>query len=238
MRSLDERLSLIGDALQVAVGVPVRPHRRPRPIARTVAIAVVVFAVLVGSALAASSLLGGPAPAALQTAIDEFYPADPGNTMAPAPGGATIVASSGEDVLYRLPARDGTSTCLGIALAHVPASRRIPGEGCMADTGGPNAWLPIGLMGEGTQDGRQLIYGRLVAPAGATLSLEPDGQAPQPIAIGSDGFFLAERTIAAGATQGDPATRVYARARLVLRDETGGVLEQEAIRWLLPGAPA
>jgi len=236
MPSLDERLALIGDALERGAQRSAQRRRRRKRTARLAVIAAIAVVAAVGSALAASSLLGGPAPADVQTAIDQFYPADPGNSMAPAPGGATAVASFGDDVLYRLPARDGVSVCLGVVLAHPSNGKPIPGEGCMAMVGGPDEWLPM-VSGLGSGDGRLLIFGKVSAATGDTFWIEPAEQSPQQIPLGKDGFFLIERTISAQATSTDTDALDAESTRFILRDATGALLQQRVSRGMAVGTP-
>jgi hypothetical protein len=233
MPTLDEQLVAIGDSLERGTRRAVAERRTRRRVARTGLIAAIALVGTLGSAVAASSLLGGPAPAVVQAAIDRFYPQGGHDSLAPAPGGARAVATFGSDVLYRLPARDGTSVCLVIVLAHPANGQAIPGEGCIVPLGAAGGWLPIGILSIGSGDDRQLVYGEIDARAGSELWLEPKGEAPQRVVLGADGFFLVERAVQPPSD--DPANQPYVPARLVLRGANGDELATRAVSFLLPG---
>ena len=55
------------------------------------------------------------------------------------------------------PARDGKSVCLTVLLAHHAPGHPVESVGCIAPGAG-TAWFPIGIMGSGTSDGRQLNF--------------------------------------------------------------------------------
>jgi hypothetical protein len=233
MPTLDDRLAVIGDALEHGARLRAARQRGRRRAARVAAIAVAALALTAGVALATSSLLGGPAPADVQSAIDGYWPDDPGDTMAPAPGGARAVAEFGDDVLYALPARDGRSACFTILLAHLPRSEAIPGEGCIARSPDATQWLPIGIHVGGTSDHRELISGQVVAPPGATFWIEPAGEPPMQIPLGIDGYFLAERKVDDQRKQ-NTEPPMYP-AKYVLRDKAGNELHAQSFAFQFPG---
>jgi hypothetical protein len=233
MPTLDEQLVALGDSLEHGTRRAVAQRRTRRRVARTGLVVAIALIGTLGSAFAASSLLGGPAPAVVQGAIDRFYPTGGGDSLAPAPGGARAVATFGDDVLYRLPARDGTSVCLVIVLAHPANGQAIPGEGCIAPLGAAGGWLPVGILSIGSGDDRQFVYGEIDAPAGSELWLEPNGEAAERVPTGVDGFFLVERAVQPPAD--DPGSQHYVPARLVLRGANGDELETRPVSFLRPG---
>jgi hypothetical protein len=233
MPTLDEQLVAIGDSLERGTRRAIAQRRTGSRVARTGLIVVLALVGTLGSAFAASSLLGGPAPAVVQAAIDRFYPRGGNDSLAPAPGGARAVATFGRDVLYRLPARDGTSVCLVIVLAHAANGQAIPGEGCIVPLGRAGGRLPLGILSIGSGDDRQLVYGEIDAPAGGELWLEPKGEPSQRVAIGADGFFLVERAVEPPGD--DLANQPHVPARLVLRGADGDELAARTVSFLLPG---
>ena len=232
MRTLDERLALIGDALERGAQQAAERRRARTRTARVVAILATAAVVCAGTAIASSRLLGGPAPAAVQSAIDDFIPQSWDGEMAPALSGATSVARFRDDVLYRLPARDGKSVCLTVLLAQHGPGRPVESVGCIAPGVG-GAWFPIGIVQSGTPDARQLLFGQVHAPANATLWIELEDQPAVQIPIGVDGYFLIEATNRDPAA--DPATTPHPEARLVLRGDGGEELTSRALMLMRQG---
>jgi hypothetical protein len=186
LTELSSYLEVIGRDLDAAARREAERRRRRRPL-RTAALIVAGVVVLTGTALAGSSLLGGLAPKPIQATLDAYWP-DDGETMAPAPGHAVVVAEFGDDILYRKPARDGKSICTEITALGATGKAEIPDAGCAADTGDPH-W-PLGVLGVGFC-GRQLVVGQARGPAGASLHLvmaRSDARIP----LGVDGFSLWE----------------------------------------------
>jgi hypothetical protein len=232
MQTLDERLARIGDALELGARNATERRRARRRTTRVVAILVTAAVVCAGTAIASSRLLGGPAPVAVQSAIDDFIPRSWDGEMAPGLSGATSVARFGDDVLYHLPARHGKGVCLTVLLAHHEPGHPVESVGCIAP-GPDTAWFPIGISESGTSDGRQLIFGQVHAPSGATLWIELQGQPAVQLPLGVDGYFLAEATMSDPGA--DPATTPHPEARLSLRDGGGGELISRPLPLLRPG---
>lgn len=220
---LSSYLEAVGRDLDAAARREVARRRRRRPIriAALVAAGVVLAA---GTALAASSLLGGAAPAPMQSALDAFYPDNADGGLAPVEGDAQVVARFGEDVLYRSPARDGTSVCTAITAIGEHGATEVPGSGCTADTG--DRYWPIGLHTLGFHD-RALIVGQVRAPAGRSLSLVRPGAGAERVPLGIDGFFLWELPLGTAGS-------------LVLRDAAGAELSTMHLPALQPlrGSPS
>jgi hypothetical protein len=237
MHAMDDRLVAIGDALERGVrGAVLERHARRRRL-RLIAVAACAIAATAGSAIAASSLLGGPAPGPVQSAIDAFYPAND-DALAPVPNGSAVaVATSGDDVLYRVPAKDGASTCLVVVLADPTRANAIPGEGCQL-RGPLDGALPIGVVSESTGDGRRLVYGQVGVPRIVSLSFESDGAGAISVPIGVDGFFLFERPI--DDRVGEPDPRLVPFGVLVLRDASGAEVARRQLHLLsrVPASPS
>jgi hypothetical protein len=236
MPAIDDRLAAIGDVLERGVrGAVAERHARRRRL-RIVALAACAIAATAGSAIAASSLLGGPAPGPVQSAIDAFYPASD-DALAPAPSGSAVaVATSGDDVLFRVPAKRGADTCLVIVLADRRLAHSIPGAGCIA-AGNDDSFFPIGVVSESTGDGRQLVFGQVRVPPTVSLSFEPVGAGAISVPIGVDGFFLFERPM--GDRRRDPDPHVVTSGALVLRDAGGAEVARRQVRQLstMPSSP-
>jgi hypothetical protein len=229
MQAIDDRLVAIGDALEHGVRDAVIDRHTHRRRSRLLVIAAVAIVATAGSAVAASTLLGGPAAGPVQSAIDAFYPSND-DALAPAPnGGAVAVATSRDDVLYRVPARDGASTCLVVVLADPGRARSIPGEGCFA-SGTGDGFFEIGIASESTGDGRRVVYGQVHAPSGGSLWFEPVDETPVQVPTGVDGFFLLERQ--AQDRGSDPDPHLVPLGRLVVRNASGAEVAARPLSYL------
>jgi hypothetical protein len=215
---LSPYLEAVALDLDAAAGREVarRSRRRPLRIAALVAAGLILVA---GTAFAASSLLGDPAPPRVQAALDAYFP-DTGEALSPLPGRAQIVARYGDDVLYRSLARDGVSTCTAITTVGAGGAPEIPDSGCIRDTGDPH-W-PIGILVVGFH-GRQIVVGQGVAPAGGGLFFVTAGAGEASIPLGVAGFFLWELPQRAAGS-------------LELRDAHGSTLASMPLRGI-PSAP-
>jgi hypothetical protein len=190
-------------------------HRRPLGLAALIAAG---LALVTGTALAASSVLGGPAPAAMQSALDAYFPND-GESLSPAPGHSVVVAQFGDDVLYRTLARDGRSTCTQVTARAPGGENEIVDAGCVLDTG--DAHWPIGLQGHGF-GGHLLLIGQARGPADASLHLVAGGTDAR-IPLGVDGFFLWELPLEPPGALGQPMPVI---GSLELRAADGSELSQ------------
>lgn len=228
---LSAYLDAVGRDLDAAARREVARSRRRRPL-RVAALFAAVLVVVTGTALAASSVLGGPAPAAIQSALDAYFPYD-GESLSPAPGHSVVVAQFGDDVLYRTLARDGRSTCTQVTARGPGGTDEIVDAGCIADTG--DAHWPIGLQGHGF-GGHQLLIGQARGPADASLHLVTDG-ADARIPLGVDGFFLWELPLEPSGAIGRPMPVI---GSLELRAGDGSVLSRITVTGmptLPPNAP-
>jgi hypothetical protein len=199
-----------------------RRRRRSRSL-RLVAIGAIAVALISGTALAASSLLGNSASAPIQAALDAFYP-DDGEGFGPARGNAQAVARFEDVVLYRSPARNGNprAICLSTVMIDDHGSTSIPGSGCILDEG--DTYWPIGLLVSAVA-GRLLMQGKVNAVPGSTLSVALPDAEEQRIDLGIDGFFLWEIPSSSGADDATPRT-----GRLILRDGDGREISHFSFR--------
>jgi hypothetical protein len=233
---LSPYLEAIALDLAAAAGRAVARRRRRRPI-RIAALALAAIALVAGTALAGSSLLGGSAPGPIQAAIDAAYPHGD-DTFAPAQGGARVMAQFGDDILYRLPARDGEAICLTITIGGADGAIDIPGVGCIASGVGDQYW-PIGLEATSGQ-GRELVYGRVNAPPGGTLALVRPGTDELRIPLGVDGFFLWETPMLVVPASTPMSDRSPVIGSLVLRDAAGATLSSMRLQGMavVTGSPS
>jgi hypothetical protein len=180
-------LEAVGRDLEVAAHRQARVLRRRRARLRLAALSVTTIVLLAGSALAGAGILGGRAPAFVQESLGSFWQ-DDGFRLAPSVGEFREVANFDGDILYRSPARDGSSVCLSVL---APSRKPTAREGIRCFAGAEDGHWPsdVNVVVRGD---RQAIFGQIRAPGDASLVLQWTGEDPVQIPLGLDGYFLIE----------------------------------------------
>jgi hypothetical protein len=195
----DTALAMFRADLVAAAGRQATTRRRKRKRLKIAAATVAISALTAGAAVAASTLLSGqPAP---PDVVSDFGSYAPGLGFHPNPGQAVEVASDGDATLYATTNQEG-SYCLILSTPWKRPGTLPDGGSCLPSA---QADLPLTAFTAGartdqsTNETTFVVDGRASDPNTATISFASPTGSTITRPVGSDGFFVAEVTVAGSA---------------------------------------